>query len=394
MPKSANALVKPALLVWARTEAHLGIEEAAKRARVSPERLESWENGNSTPTVKQLRTLAKVYRQNFAAFYLSKPPESKRPNLRDYRRLPGVSYDSLSSALVFEIRDAMERREIALELYTEAGEDLPVFSESTTLSEDPEAVGGRIRSSLGINMAQQSRFRKGRTAFNSWRQAVEGVGVLVFQATQIPVEEMRGFSLSDRPLPAIIVNRKDAYVARCFTLLHEFTHLMLHASGLCDLQDSIHRSPEDQRIEVFCNHVAASTLVPQQSLVNQDIVISHGRDPNWSGAELSELARRYVVSREVMVRRLLTLGLTDLEFYQGQREKLLDEFESRPKSTRGFLPPSTNVVSAAGKPFVRLVLNAMYSNQITANDVSSYLGIRLKHINRIEQSVWETRQGI
>ncbi len=34
---------------------------------------------------------------------------------------------------------------------------------------------------------------------------------------------------------------------------------------------------------------------------------------------------------------------------------------------------------AAGKPFVRLVLNAMYSNRITANDVSAYLGIRLKH---------------
>ena len=388
MPRSADALIRPALLVWARTEAHLNTEVAAKKARVSPEKLRSWENGESRPTVKQLRTLAKVYRQSFAAFYLPRPPEPKRPRLQDFRRLPGASYDALSSALVFEIRDAMERREIAIELYTEGGEDLPVFSETTTLSEDPEAVGERVRSFLKISMNQQSRFRRGRAAFNSWRQAVEGVGVLVFQATQVPVEEMRGFSLTEKPLPAVIVNRKDACVARCFSLLHELAHLMLHSPGLCDLQNSTHRSPKDQRVEVFCNHVAASTLVPRQSLLGQGVVVSHGRDPNWSAAELSELSGRYAVSREVIVRRFLALGLTNLEFYQAKREELLDEFESRRKSTGGFIPPATNVISAAGKPFVRLVLNAMYSNRITANDVSSYLGVRLKHLNRIEESVW------
>lgn len=387
MPRSADALIEPALLVWARNEAHLTIEKAARKAGVTSEKLQSWENGASRPTVKQLRTLARIYRQPFAAFYLPAPPKVKRPKLRDYRRLPEASYDELSSELVFDIRDAMERREIILELYDEMGEDPPVFSETATLSDDPETMGKRIRNFLRISLDQQFRFRQGRIALNAWRQAVEEVGILVFQATRTPVEEMRGFSLSETPLPAIIVNRKDAPVARCFTLLHELTHLMLHTPGICDWRDSTNRTPEAQRIEVFCNHVAGSALVPGQSLRDQDIVVSHRQGPIWSTSELNKLAREYAVSREVILRRLLILGLTDQAFYQAKREEFLEEFETRPKSIGGFLPPSKNVVSAAGKPFIRLVLDAMYSNRITVSDVSSYLGVRLQHLDRIAELI-------
>jgi len=387
MPRSADALIEPALLLWARNQAHLSIKEAARKTRVPPEKLQSWENGDSRPTVKQLRNLARIYRQPFAAFYLPVPPKVKRPKLRDYRRLPGSSYDELSSALVFDIRDAMERREIALELYAEIGEDPPVFTETATLSEDPETVGTRIRNFLGISLDQQFRFRQSRIAFNAWRQAVQEAGVLVFQATQVPVEEMRGFSLSETPLPVIAVNRKDVYVARCFTLLHELAHLMLHTSSLCDLQDSITRPSKERQVEIFCNHVTGSALVPRQSLLDQNLVVSHRQGSIWSTSELNKLARQYAVSREVILRRLLILGLTDQTFYQAKREEFLKEFETRPKTTGGFLPPSTNVVSAAGRPFIRLVLNAMYSNRITASDVSSYLGVRLKHLNRITELI-------
>ena len=49
-------------------------------------------------------------------------------------------------------------------------------------------------------------------------------------------------------------------------MLHEFAHLMVRVSGVSDLETDERRPPEDQRIEVFCNHVAAAALMPKESL--------------------------------------------------------------------------------------------------------------------------------
>lgn len=107
---------------------------------------------------------------------------------------------------------------------------------------------------------------------------------------------------------------------------------------------------------------------------------------NWEEVRLNAIAREFGVSREVILRRLLILGRTDTQFYKDKREEYQKEYESRPK-TKGFVPPSTNVVSATGKPFVRTVLDAYHANNITSSDVSDYLGVRLKHLGNISHAV-------
>ena len=85
MAKSASAQVEPALLIWGRTVARMEVEDAAKKIHVKAERLEAWEHGMGRPTVKQLRTLARVYQQSFAAFYLPAPPVIEIPVPPDRR---------------------------------------------------------------------------------------------------------------------------------------------------------------------------------------------------------------------------------------------------------------------------------------------------------------------
>jgi len=63
-----EALVKPELLRWGRETAGLTIEAAAKKITVTPERLLSWENGHSRPSIPQLRKMADVYKRPLAAF--------------------------------------------------------------------------------------------------------------------------------------------------------------------------------------------------------------------------------------------------------------------------------------------------------------------------------------
>ena len=119
MANRVEAIVKPELLSWARRSAGLDVDQAAKKIPVKPERLASWERGESRPTVKQLRKLGRVYRRPLAIFYLPEPPLDFHP-MHDFRRLPGEVAGVQSPELCYEIRRALNRREIALELYEAA----------------------------------------------------------------------------------------------------------------------------------------------------------------------------------------------------------------------------------------------------------------------------------
>ena len=142
------------------------------------------------------------------------------------------------------------------------------------------------------------------------------IGVLVFQSAGIAPKEMLGFSLSIHPLPVIGVNRKLAPNGRTFTLLHECVHVFMRESSLCDIEEGFTRAPREQAIEIFCNAVAAATLVPQDALLSEELVRNHGSEArDWSDEELSSLGRTFGVSNEVVLRRLLTFGRTSRQFY-------------------------------------------------------------------------------
>ena len=118
MAASVKALVKHELLVWARTSAHLTVEDAARKAQVKEEQLAAWELGEGQPSIPQLRKLGRVYKRPLAVFYLPEPPKTFDA-LRDFRRLPAEMAGKQSPELAFEIRRARARREIALDLYQE-----------------------------------------------------------------------------------------------------------------------------------------------------------------------------------------------------------------------------------------------------------------------------------
>src|SRR5712691_10454009 len=74
MAKGVEATPTATVLEWARKNAGISVDVAAKRAGVKPERLEAWERGEANPTISQLRALAAAYRRPLALFYLSEPP--------------------------------------------------------------------------------------------------------------------------------------------------------------------------------------------------------------------------------------------------------------------------------------------------------------------------------
>jgi Zn-dependent peptidase ImmA (M78 family)/DNA-binding XRE family transcriptional regulator len=396
MPARVKALVNPALISWARETAGYTVEEAAKRLDIEEERLTGWENPaiDDAPSIPQLRKLAALFKRPLAVFYLSDRPKGFTV-MRDLRRLPDTGIRRYSPALQMEIRAANERRELALELAADIEQEIPKFSLTATDNEDPEHVGERIRAALRVNSELQSQWRDndGRAGFNGWRHKIEDAGVLVFQATRFASEDASGFAIASETLPVIAVNRKDVPARRTFSLLHELVHLMLHVSGVSDLVTDAARPPEDQRIEIFCNQVAAAALIPKDALLSEPIVGAQGaRSANWSDAELRELARQFSVSREALLRRLLRFDRTTPEFYRQKREQYLAEYlankeqqKEHPAETEMKRNMPQETVSNLGRPLVRMVLGNYYLDRITLSEVSGYLGLKVKHIPKLEQ---------
>jgi len=384
--RSTEALVEPTILTWARTSAGLSVEEAAQRLQTKPEKIAAWEAGHGGPSMAQLRKMVTVYRRLLSDFFLPAPPQ-EAPLPHDFRRLPGEVAHRYSRALRLLLRQAQERRALAIDLAAELDIALPDHSIPLSLTDDPESSGSSIRELLGITLAAQHAWRDPRRSYNAWRTAIENAGVLVFQAGGVALEEILGFSISERPLPVIGINRKLPPNGRTFTLLHEFAHVLLGTSSICDIEEEELRPPEEQRPEVYCNAAAAAALVPLVALRAENLVASSHGPREWTDDELATLGRAFGVSNEVILRRLLTAGRTTQSFYAARRAAWRRLYEARPAKVDEDADFKRNmpqeVVSDLGRPFTRLVLESYENSRTSLSDVSRYLGLRAQQIEKV-----------
>jgi Zn-dependent peptidase ImmA (M78 family) len=394
MTKRIKAAITPSVLVWARKSAGYEIDIAAHKLSIDADKLETWEAGTEQPSIPQLRKMSALYKRPLAVFYLAEPPLSFLP-MHDFRRLPEFGAPHFSPALTLEIRKAHEKRTLALELLAENGDAPPKFDLTTSLTDKVDEVGMAIRKRLQVTYDMQASWRDPLTAFRSWRTRIEDVGVLVFQATQVESDEASGFAYWAETLPFMVVNRKDVYARRSFSLLHELAHLMLHQSGVSDLDRPGNRSQKDERIEVFCNQVAAATLMPRLQFLNEPLVAAHSDGPHeWPDETIKALAQIYGASREAIVRRLLTFGLTSEAFYRQKRNQYAIEYQQakqRQKEQNGDKSIARNMpvetVANVGRPLVRIILDNYHQDRMTLSEVSGYLGIKVRHIAGVEQQL-------
>lgn len=391
MSKSVDALVEPKLLVWARESLNLDIDTVARKIHVKPEKLQLWESDQAKPSIAQLKKLAHLYKRPLAVFYLPSPPKDFDA-LHDFRRIAEApAY--YSPELLFLIREVQEKREIYLELLEITESEATKFNPTIQRTTNYAQIANHIRELLQVNIETQFGWKDKYEALNSWKIAIENLGVLVFQSSNVAVSEMRGFAIYNEQYPIIVINAKDSPKGRIFTLLHEFVHLLFKQGGICILEEA----GIDKDDEVFCNLLAGSVLVPEKILEGLPIVKDVKSPREWSDDEIIALADKFKVSREVIVRRLLSIGRTTKTFYEKKRAEFSKYSSTQKKTTKkGFLPVANKVLRDFGKPFVQTVLNAYYSDTIGASAVADYLGVRLRHLQRITMlgSNYASRQKV
>lgn len=376
--------VSPDVLVWARETMGLTRDAAARRLGMSDLDLHYLEEGADSPRVTDLRKMAKVYDRPFLVFFLPSPPDLE-DSLPDFRTTPRQGERAWSPELHAAYRRVTNQREAAIEL-AELNDDEqpPTVDVSLAVTDDPEEGGSHLRTWLKAPEAFEEA-EDSREIYNEWVSLVEDRGVIVAQVTGIAVDEMRGFSIAERPFPAIAINNKDAYAARSFTLLHELVHIALHNGGLCDLVDPPQAIASDvERVERFCNEVAAAALAPLEMVLREPLVIDAPRDHRWQYGELQQLARPYGISAETMLLRLVTLGRVSRDYYWEHRHALFQYTLADFKTKSGGGDYYRNTLRALGRRYISTVWKAYQREDINAADLTRYLfGVKYKNVDRL-----------
>jgi Zn-dependent peptidase ImmA (M78 family)/transcriptional regulator with XRE-family HTH domain len=377
MRTSPEVKVKPEVLRWARESMARSLHDVARCLKISEATLLAWESGEARPSFAQLKDLAGYLKRPVAALFLSKVPlDPAKP--ADFRTLPPEMRAPFSVKTLLALRRARWQQCVYCEI-CEGDKGLQLGS--ATMSQDVVALADHARLALGVPIQKQIEWHDEVVALHGWKQAIEQQGILIIEVV-FPLAEGRAFCFADADRPLIALNSADALHGKMFSLMHEYGHLMLGVSGICDM------SEEGKAVEQFCNRFAGEVLVPQTSLMRMAMV-SRNKDKIWTEATLSALSNCYKVSREVILRRLLIVGCTTHEFYEEKRNEWQQELISMPKPVRKRPHPAKACVRRNGLSFTATVLDAAQHERITYRDVAEYLSLDLKHLPRVETLVRE-----
>jgi Zn-dependent peptidase ImmA (M78 family) len=309
--------VQPRLLRWARESANMTAVEVAGKFNKRPEDIEAWEAGLSGPSYAQLERLAyEIYKRPLAVFFLPDPPEEPRPRT-EFRSLPDADLSLLQRQTVLLIRKAHAYQTALDELYQGRNPaDHLLWREIGLVTERPIAAQAeRVRASLGVTLDQVRAEPDADAALKLWRRAIEARGIFVFKDS-FKQSEISGFCLRHDHFPVIVINNSATKTRQVFSLMHELAHLLFNRNGISRFDNAgiDDLPPQDSAIERFCNSIAAEVLVPASDF--EIAVREWNLDPRQAGDDaFAALARRYHVSRSVILRRFLDQGRVSETFY-------------------------------------------------------------------------------
>ena len=395
--KRANN-INPAILVWARETAGLELEEAADLldfikptdAESATQRLLAFESGERKPTRNQLLKFASAYRRPLLTFYMKKPPV-KGYRGEDFRQAVGKVSRRENSLLDALLRDIRARQEMVKSLLEDEEEihDLP-FVGSATVDQGVGPAAASIAATLRFDY-ERSELRRGDAdaLFKTLRRKAESAGVFVLLVgdlgsyhTALSVEVFRGFAISDRIAPFVVINDQDARAARSFTLVHELAHVWLDKSGVSGAPSlDVPHSSHDQ-IERFCNDVAGEFLLPSVALRTQPTKSDVGN--KQSAAEfIRALAEDWSVSEPMAAYRLNRIGLVETTIYRGlvadytaRWQHLRRRQREQYRDNEGGPNPHVVKRNKLGNALLDVVRRTLRDNTLTHTKAAKVLGVK------------------
>ncbi len=348
-------------------------------------KLRAWLEGEVQPTLKQLESFANTTRAPIGYFFLSKPPKESIP-IPDFRTVADRVIARPSPDLLDTIYICQQRQEWFREYARMAHEPPIQFIGSVSRSEKPEVVAGQMREALGFSIAERSQMGTWAQARRRFIEQAENNGVMVMvngvvgsnNNRKLDPDEFRGFALCDPLAPLIFLNGSDTQSAQMFTLAHELAHLWI---GQTALSDASMRNIPSNKVEKWCNQVAAELLVPLSAITE------HYRVTDNLTNELNRLAKIFKVSTLVILRRIY-------DAKKMQREQFWAAYDEEVQRLRTFARSSSggnfyNTTAArVSKRFARAIISSTLEGRASFTETLRLLGFKkLKALHDLGRTV-------
>ena len=120
-------------------------------------------------------------------------------------------------------------------------------------------------------------------------------------------------------------------------------------------------------------------LVPEKALIDQM------GDQTASTSLAESLARKFCVSREVILRRFLDRGLVSRAEYEAAK----DERDNQSAKGRGGGGGNfyRTRIAYLGEEYISLAFKRFYQDRIDEEELADYLAIKPKHIEQLEDTL-------
>jgi Zn-dependent peptidase ImmA (M78 family) len=370
--------INPERIMWCCADRGITLEELANELNISESTIQRVMNKEDGMTFHQLRRIADYFGRGVLFFLEAGPVDEAQVHTPQFRTLANQKPE-LSPKLKALIQRAEKQRDIYLSLREDLEDsDWLPFEPPQITGLQPNEAAQAVRTWLGLG---------DKNKFDSYRAAVEGRGILVFRSNgysgkwQIPKSDpILGFTIYDPVCPVIFV-KKQWESQQSFTLMHELGHLLRHkSSAIDDEHDFVSREGNERDANAFAGHL----LVPDlflRSIQDRDRPTNASQYDNW----LEPQRRAWGISGEVILRRLLDAGRLSRPQYQAYRQ--WREQTRRPETDEGSRQyRHREPRNIFGDTFVRTVLGALHTRNVTLTKASSYLdSLKIQDLHRLER---------
>lgn len=200
------------------------------------------------------------------------------------------------------------------------------FVGSGSLEEETEVLANKIKAELALDKS----WNIGKTdVFKYLRRKISDAGIMVMQSgivggstsRTLDINEFRAFVMIDEYVPLIFINATDSPRAKIFSLCHELVHIWLGIDELYNDIFTANRTFNNEKLEIFCNEVAAEILLPKQLLKN---IYDKQEDVN---VNINNISKRYSVSKLVTCIRMKNVNLINKKTFDSVYANLLENIE-------------------------------------------------------------------
>ncbi len=381
--------INPDIIPWALQRLHMSREEFAHALGTNENVVDAWIAGEKQPTDKQAQEIANRLFIPLGYLMLKELPDISLDAV-DFRTQGNHRLKEPSQELWATYNNAAYRQEWYKE-YAVENEYTPCeFVGSMSMETPVGNAASRIREILQLNDEDLATCGKWEDYFGVLIYAMEETaGVMVMRNSMVgnnshrplSVEEFRGFAIADPMAPLIFINTRDSKNAQLFTLIHEFVHLLIGHGGISG-NDWLEKA--SNKVECYCNQVAAEFLVPEDSLRQ-----------NWpddiSGVDelykvIKRLGKHFHVSNMVMIIRCRYLDLiSELDASQlWEREQAA--IRKAKENSGGGGDPYMTMLNRISPLFAKTIIYQAEAGEIQLGDAYDLLNVKNhKAMNQLAQ---------